>query len=155
MNYRRFAMVGLMAVAGLVLTLSHVVGAPEKKEEAKTITWTDYETGMKAAAEKKMPTMIDFATDWCGWCHKLDADVYTQEEIVKLAQQFICIKVDGDKQADLVKQYKIRGYPTIIFTNDQGEEIHRIVGYRPAAAFKAEMEKALANAKGDDDEKKE
>jgi len=41
-------------------------------------------------------------------------------------------KVEGP---DLVKQYKIPGYPTLIFVNADGNEIDRIIGYRPVDEF--------------------
>jgi len=130
-------------VAGLmVLSLAVETMAGE-------IAWIEsYADGMKAAKKEKKPTMIDFYADWCGWCKKLDKDTYTDAAIIKAAEKFVCIKVDADKNRELLNKSNVSGLPTIVFTDSQGKEIHRVVGYRPPAAFAEEMKKALGAAKG-------
>ncbi len=62
---------------------------------------------------------------------------------------FISLKIDAEKGEgpDLVKQYKIPGYPTLIFVNADGNEIDRIIGYRPVDEFLAEI-KRINNNRG-------
>ena len=31
--------------------------------------------------ESGKPVFIDFTTDWCGWCRKLEADTYSQASV--------------------------------------------------------------------------
>jgi len=45
----------------------------------------------------------------------------------------------------LVKQFKIPGYPTLVFFNATGQEIDRIIGYRPAPEFLQELERIAKN----------
>lgn len=53
------------------------------------------------------------------------------------------MRVDAEKGAgvDLAKRYNIRGYPTIVFVNSQGEETERIVGYLPTEKFLSELQR--------------
>jgi len=53
------------------------------------------------------------------------------------------MRVDAEKGAgvELAKQYNIRGYPTIVFVNSEGEEIERIVGYLPQDRFFSELQR--------------
>jgi len=117
-------------------------------DEKPAIQWMGYEQGLKLAKEKGRPTMIDVYTDWCGWCKVLDKEVYTKAEVIELSKSFVCIKVDGDKAKELVAKHQVKGYPTIFFTDKDGKEVHRIVGYEPAEKFLADMKAALEKVKG-------
>jgi thioredoxin-related protein len=93
----------------------------------------------KAKNENKI-LMIDFMTDWCKWCVELDKKVYTNSEVADFANKNqINWKIDAEKGEgpDLAKKYNVSGYPTIVFVNGNGEEIDRIVGYRPVNEFLA------------------
>src|ERR1043166_2402006 len=43
-------------------------------EKVKTITGS-YKQALRKAGEAGKPLMIDFYTDWCGWCKKLDTQL--------------------------------------------------------------------------------
>jgi thioredoxin-related protein len=45
---------------------------------------------------------------------------------------------------DLVRKYGVDGFPTILFLNARGQEIHRVVGFEPAAKFLNDMQIALS-----------
>ncbi len=55
----------------------------------------------------------------------------------------ISIKIDAEKGIgpDLRKRYKIAGFPTVIFVDNTGLEIDRILGYRPPDIFLSEMKR--------------
>lgn len=108
------------------------------------ITWLGFEEGMAVAGQAKKPVMMDFSTSWCVWCKKLEADVFSQSEAIKLSDQFVCIRVDGDARRDLVQRYRVDGYPTIVFLNRGGQPVHRIGRYEDLAQFLSDMKQALA-----------
>ncbi len=111
---------------------------------AKSINWKqDYDEAVKEARNAKMPLVVDFYADWCGWCKKLDRDVYTDPDVMKLSQKFICVKVDGDKHADWGGKYNISGYPTIVFLDSTSKEVNRVTGYEDAKQFLRDMRDAL------------
>ena len=90
-----------------------------------------------AKAEKK-PVMIDFYTDWCRWCDTLDARTYSDNTIASfITSHVVPIKIDGEKGegVGLVKKHAVRGYPTTLLINTDGEEIDRIVGFLPPEKF--------------------
>jgi len=53
------------------------------------------------------------------------------------------MRIDAEKGegVDLAKKYNVRGYPTTVFVNSQGEEVDRIVGYLPIDEFLAEIKR--------------
>jgi thiol-disulfide isomerase/thioredoxin len=108
-----------------------------------TIAWLDYEAGMRSAQQQRRPVMIDFMASWCHWCKKLDREVYTSPEVIALSQEFVCVKVDGDRRPGLARKHRVSGYPTILFLGPKGQELSRVRGYEPTQAFLSDMRKAL------------
>jgi len=119
---------------------------------ADEIQWeTDFNTALKKAAAQKKPVMVDMYTDWCSWCKVLDKKTYSDSGVIEQAKDFISVKVDGDKNTNLVTKYNILGYPTILFLDHTGKETYRIVGFRPPEDFLPIM-KDLAQNKNPEEE---
>ena len=86
--------------------------------------------------------LVDFETESCVWCDRLDADTFTDQKVIDFAKQnLISKKIDAEKGdgPKHKKKYRVRGYPTILFLDSQGAEIDRIVGYRPPEEFLSEL----------------
>lgn len=113
---------------------------------ADKIAWYSYEEGMKIAEEQNKPVMIGVYANWCGWCRELDRVVYTDPDVIELADEFVCIKINDDERRDLAVKYNPSGgVPATVFLRADGTEIHRIRGYPGggAEAFVREMMIAL------------
>jgi thiol-disulfide isomerase/thioredoxin len=115
-----------------------------KPKTQNAIAWVDYDIGIAQAEKQKKPVLVDFTASWCGWCRKLEKEVFPTREVVALSRKFVCIKVDGDERKDLTAKYGVDGYPTAVMLDDDGEELLRVVGFRPAEEYAAEMKAALA-----------
>lgn len=101
------------------------------------INWNkDYTTAVAAAKAGNKLIMIDFYTDWCGWCKKLDSETYVDADVVKQSEKYVALKTDAEKEGkDLATKYKVRGFPTILFIDGKGDVYGKIVGYQPAKDF--------------------
>ncbi|GAB4465241.1 MAG: hypothetical protein OHK0029_35730 [Armatimonadaceae bacterium] len=112
------------------------------------IQWADsYAAAVKKAKSTGRPIMIDFYADWCGWCKKLDSDVYTEANVVKKAKDFVSVKLNTETEAEgreLARKHGINSLPTILFVNEKGQVLNRVQGFKPAPAFAEEMDKTLA-----------
>ena len=108
----------------------------------------------QAKADKKL-VMLDFTgSDWCGWCIKLNKEVFSTTEFAEYAKKnLVAVEVDfprnkevslAQKKAndELAKKYSIRGFPTIIVLDSEGRKLGQL-GYKPGGsqAFIAELEK--------------
>ncbi|MFL5815396.1 MAG: thioredoxin fold domain-containing protein [Bdellovibrionia bacterium] len=100
----------------------------------------------KARATGK-PLMIDFYGIWCPPCNEMNDSVFSKPAFKENASAFVQLKLDADAPMSegLSQRYGIQGFPTVIFASPQGDEISRVVGYRPMDQFVAEMKGALAN----------
>jgi len=120
--------------------------APKPTAGGTPIEWeTSLAKGLKKAAKTGKPVMIDFYADWCSWCRKLDEDTWPDARVQGATADFICVKVNVDKDVESARKYDANSLPTIVFLDSAGEEIHRVEGYQPAADFTRTI--ALAKAK--------
>lgn len=135
-------------LASVVLATLLTVAAASAAR-ADDITWSkDLTAAQTTARQSNKLMMIDMYTDWCGWCKKLDQDVYPQATVVQAAAQFVPVKLDAEKDKDgaaLAKKFKVTGFPTILFVDGSGAIIDRVVGYQPAADFVTSLKKAQQN----------
>jgi len=86
--------------------------------------------------------LVDFETEWCVWCDRLDTDTYTDQRVIEFAKKnLISKKIDAEKNngPQQKKKYRVMGYPTILLLDSEGNEIDRIVGYRPPEEFLNEL----------------
>jgi thioredoxin-related protein len=119
-------------------------------DAAPKVTWYDFNEGMKLAAEKKKPVVMDFYADWCGWCRKMEAEVFSDKEVAaRLRDGFICIRLHTDRNQGETIKYKnhvltkqeftqmlgIQGLPTVVFMDRQGTLITKIPGYINKSTF--------------------
>ncbi len=145
------ALSSVLVVTPLFATLKNT-GAAKKVDGpsllAGSIQWqATFESALARAAKEEKPLMVDFETEWCGFCKKLDRETYGNVQVIQFVQQFfIAVKVDGDKRTDLRDRYSVEGYPTIVFLSPQAVELKRIVGYRPPDDFLAEAGKAARSS---------
>jgi len=73
---------------------------------------------------------------------RLDDRVFSVKEIIKLSQEFVCLKL-GASQKVLIDKYKVQEFPTIIFTDSNGGEYDRFSGYRSWQSFSEILKTAL------------
>ncbi|MHC4263245.1 MAG: thioredoxin family protein [Planctomycetota bacterium] len=106
--------------------------------------YADYDEAMAAAKEQQKDLLVDFTgSDWCGWCIKLDEEVFSTDAFLGgVADQYILVKLDfpraeeikakvpnPERNRELQEQFGVRGFPTIALVNQNGERFAE-TGYR-------------------------
>jgi thioredoxin-related protein len=97
--------------------------------------WTSgFEAAKKQAAESKKDLLIDFTgSDWCGWCIKLNDEVFKHDAFKDgVKDNFVLVELDFPKDKTKVsdevraqneklsEKYGIEGFPTILLTDEKG-----------------------------------
>ncbi len=109
--------------------------------------WTDdFDKALAQAKESGKYMLVDFSgSDWCGWCMKLDKEVFGKKEFKKYAEEnLVCVLIDfprnkpqsnKEKEANnaLMEKYGVRGFPTILLFSPQGD-VAATTGYEPGGA---------------------
>lgn len=116
----------------LVLTFSSLLVNAQKND----LTWhTNIDKAMEISKKENKPLMLFFTgSDWCGWCIRLQKEVFYKKEFVKWAQKnVVLVELDfpTKKQLDskvkeqnfsLQNAFQVQGYPTIWFVNADTNE---------------------------------
>ena len=98
---------------------------------------------------------MDFTgSDWCGWCVRLEKEVFSQPEFKDYASKnLVLLELDFPRRKELsaemmeqnqrlAMKYQIQGFPTIVVLDSSGKEIAQLGYVRGGpAAFIAELEK--------------
>jgi thioredoxin-related protein len=120
------------------------------------LNWlTDYDAAKSRAKSDNKLVLLDFTgSDWCGWCKRLQAEVFSKPEFQDYAtKNLVLVELDFPRfkqQSDAVKkqnqqlasEYQIEGFPTLIVLNAAGKKVGEL-GYMPggADAFIAALER--------------
>ena len=112
---------------GLLITFAASAVAQNKKQDKSPLKWfTSIAEAQKLSNETKKPIFAFFTgSDWCGWCHKLQRNVFDKKKFVDWAKKHVILleldyprnkKLTPELQqqnAELQQVFSIPGYPTI------------------------------------------
>jgi len=115
------------------------------RASAEGLNWeTDLAKAQAQAKKENKLVMLDFTgSDWCGWCKKLHAEVFSKSEFEEYAKKnLVLVEVDFPRMKKLSaeqqkannalqEKYKIEGYPTIIVLDGDGKRVGQ-QGYMPS-----------------------
>ena len=115
---------------------------------AGPVAWRGWNDGLAAAASAGRPVIVDVVTDWCGWCRRMDRDVYARGEIGDyLNRHFIMVRLNAESgervtyagrtltARSLAGGFQVTGYPTTIFLKSDGTHLVNVPGYLPPDRF--------------------
>ncbi|MFC0322410.1 protein-disulfide reductase DsbD [Gallibacterium melopsittaci] len=94
--------------------------------------------------------MVDLYADWCVACKEFEHKTFNQPQVQQRLQQIQLLRVDMTKNSAanqaLSKQYQVLGLPTILFFDQQGNEIpnSRITGFLDAEQFSQWLDRLLS-----------
>jgi thioredoxin-related protein len=133
------------ARAALVL-VSLLLWLPSAASAAPS--WRTWDAGLQEAARLRRPVLVDVFTDWCGWCKRMDREVYARADVQDyLSRRFVIVKLDAESSArvhyqgqvvtsrSLAARLGVDGYPTTVFLTAKGKHIKNASGYMPAGQF--------------------
>lgn len=102
----------------------------------------DPEAGYQVAASQGMPCLLFFTAEWCTYCRQMEATAFTDNTVGELADDFVCLLVDADREPELCRHFRVSGFPTIQFVAPDGQMLHRLVGRQTATNLAAGMRAA-------------
>ena len=120
------------------------------------LNWlTDLNSAKSKAKSDNKLVLLDFTgSDWCGWCKRLNAEVFSKPQFQDYAaRNLVLVELDFPRykqQSDDVKkqnmrlasEFQIEGFPTVIVLDAGGKKVGEL-GYMEGGpdAFIAALEK--------------
>lgn len=85
--------------------------------------FTDYDEGMRYAAEKGMPVLLDFSGKACVNCRKMEGAVFDTEEVRRIINNdYVMITLMVDERTDLQKPYTVTENGKTVKISTTGEK---------------------------------
>src|SRR5438445_6189077 len=111
----------LFAIGAVVVVLQSAI-CNLQSAIGQEVQWRhDYNAAGQEAHARKRPILIDFGTESCFWCKRLDASTFRDAQVVKLLnEKFIPLKIDAQRDAPLADALHIQSYPTLVFADPDG-----------------------------------
>jgi thiol:disulfide interchange protein len=89
-----------------------------------------YDAALDRARTERKLVMVDVYTDWCGWCRKLDREVFADEQVAAAAKGVVAVRLDAEKEGEkLAERFGVDGFPTVLFLDADGKLVKRVNGY--------------------------
>jgi thiol:disulfide interchange protein DsbD len=107
---------------------------------------SELDQAVKTAAQ---PAMLDFYADWCVSCKEMEKFTFSDPRVQAKLKQMNLLRADVtannvDDQA-LLRRFSLFGPPGIIFFDQGGKEVLRVVGYESADKFLRTLDRAGAS----------
>lgn len=132
------------------------VFALEASAQKNTVKWMTWDEAITANKTTKKKIFIDVYTDWCGWCKRMDKDVFADSAVAAyMNANFYCVKFNAESKTDITYQnvvFKYKpdqkahdlavtlldgsmSYPSYVFLNEKEQRLTMIKGYQEKEIF--------------------
>jgi protein disulfide-isomerase len=123
---------------------------------------TDWEAAKAKSKAENKPILINLTgSDWCGWCIKIEKDIFSQKAFKDFAaENLVLMEADFPKKkeqpaalkkqnAGLEKQYLAGGYPTVFLLDAEGKKLSEDLGTLKGGKdeFIAKLKELIAKSK--------
>lgn len=117
--------------------------------QTRSVEWSAFDAAMSRSEASGKKVLVDIYAPWCGWCTRLQNEVYTDQDVLDyLDVHFEITRLNIDAATDTVNfrghdivmpelAYHLgaQGTPTTVFLKPDGEYITRLPGFLDAGGF--------------------
>lgn len=129
--------------------------APIEEPFYTELHWVGTDVVYSTAAVKHDHSIIFFMADWCGWCTRLKKEALSDSTVIQiLGESFNIVNINYEADSSVVSAdstvtcrqfthdvFGIRGFPTLVFCDREGDVIGTAPGYRSTASMIELLEK--------------
>lgn len=109
---------------------------------------TEFENLLKQAKTEQKLILLDFAARWCPGCIRYEKEVFPTAAFRDMTSGMLVMKVDVDlfQNFALAEKFQIQGIPSLVILNSEGQEISRLVDFKPVVNLRDFIVRAEQNA---------
>ncbi len=119
----------------IVLIVLVICAFSVKIDAQERVKWhTDLNKAIEIAYKEDKKVMLFFTgSDWCGWCKRLQKEVFNTNDFEKWSNDVVLVELDFPRRTpqdqDIRNQnlylqsiFKVRGYPTVHFVKPEKKD---------------------------------
>jgi thioredoxin-related protein len=125
------------------------VSPPGQQEKKVQLRWLGFNEGLAKARVDNKPILLDFYTDWCVYCKKLDKETFQDPAVsTMLAENFVTIRLNAESSKqrlvyrgktftniEFSRYFGVTAYPSLAFLDAGGQPVTMIPGFVPPTHF--------------------
>jgi len=95
-------------------------------------------TAQKKAKDGNKLIFVDLFAEWCGWCHKMEQEVFPTEAFQNATDDMVLLRLnteDGGEGTQFAQKFQVRTLPTFLVLAPDMSVAGVIRGYAPAKEF--------------------
>ncbi len=97
---------------------------------SSSINWTrSFDRGLEVARSSNKPLLVYFYIWWDRWSKLMGSLTFADGEVVELAENFVCVKVNAFGDLSISERYAVRVSPTVLVLGSDLKEIARCSGF--------------------------
>ncbi|MBL7813508.1 MAG: thioredoxin family protein [Saprospiraceae bacterium] len=130
MNFKQISTLATLVLFGALTLVAQNEAKPALESGIDFFHGTYDEALAKAKAENKI-VFMDAFTEWCGPCKRMAATTFKEAKVGKFFNEnFVNVKMDMEKGegVTLSRKFDVTAYPTLLFLNEKGEQVHKSIG---------------------------
>jgi thioredoxin-related protein len=158
---KKVLMIAAVAIAAGAI-FAFMPTSDNKATAESAIKWMTWDEAVKANAKAPRKIFIDFYTDWCGWCKRMDATTFSDPAVADFVNKnFYPVKFNAEQKEDVVFMgttfkwqpggrsgvhmlaYELLdgrlGYPSYVYLTPKYERILISPGFKEVPAFQKEL----------------
>jgi thioredoxin-related protein len=134
-------------VGGEVTANAAMANSPAPK--SPEVEWLEYGEALDRAKRENKHLIVDFYTNWCGWCRRMDHDTYGDSAVATyLSAHFVLAKVNAESPKrikvgestksgiELAREFGVNSFPITWFIKPDGTKIDKLMGYQAPGPFR-------------------
>ena len=102
-----------------------------------------------AARAQQKPVFLYWGEEWCPFCNRLETTVFKRDEFIALSHDFIALYLgtDTEEKIEYGDRFDIRGFPTVIVFDSDGNTLTRIAGGTDIEQYAQVLETTLGKVR--------
>jgi len=153
MHRVRSGSIQLVLIASLVTGAGAVfagegAGKSSSQVGGAQVEWLEYGVAIDRAKQENKHVVIDFYTNWCSWCKRMERTTYADSAVVDfLRKNFLVTKINAESKTrikvgdtdtsgeELAREFAVDRFPITWFVKPDGSRLDNLPGYVPADKF--------------------
>lgn len=141
---------GSMASTSAATVTTSSVGLAEDGVAFLKLSLND---AMAMAKREGKAIYADMSATWCNPCKMMKKTTFSDEDVIEfMNENFINIYFECDTDGEMSEEYRIKyatsAFPTHLIIDENGELLHKFVGYKEPMPFLEELRKGVVSEKG-------